>query len=956
MPILVAATASRRRSCERVRSFIVLLLVALTFVGATTVAPHAAGSTTAKPVAPDGLQFVGRLDTNCPIPPGFTIPFGVDESLGVLVLLLPCSNQLAVFSTRNDRLLATTVVTGTVFRTIPIDPVHHLIFLASQGAAGGTNVITVYSLLALMNGQSRVVRTISIPDDAVVADGSAASSPGSAPPVSGDDPSGTAGDFSLAPAGAAVDASTGRLYIAQYEDWGNTDSATSAHGPGNQDVYVVAIDIARAGIMWSMPLGKCASPGVSVGRFDEPIVVARAGTSHVLAVGCLAAKASPLPGTSSGTTGAAGIFGTGVSITGFGSTLTYRIPLSPSGAVGGAISYDLGRTNGLYGIADPDSGRLYWVTAPPFESGAASDAGPAAVLYDPIHNAYVEAPTVGSPAVISGGFAIGGGGGRLYSAGPSGFAVLDAKGEGGQGSLYPGFACRADMVAVDGHLHRIFILPEASCTTFDNRRSDPPYLLVYDDNIRNLGSAPSVDPDSYTRQIAEQRGLTVRSYGGHAEATGVRLRVIGGGSGLVRGLTFGSSHPLEQALQQHGVAPDTSTREVELAQVHLADLDSYHAGAVADAALADDATSADIRTTGLTWPFDSSHETSCSAPGSERAASTTYSDDVASQTDCDMRTTSASTAAGALGMILVGANQPPGSSTVSLLPLRVGTSEASSSVKLDPARGLIASSQSVVRSVVVGPIEISRIRTTVVCSAHGRRGTADCSFEREVSGIMDSSGALALPNACEDTVAGGRTSQGCAPLISVLNQIYPPYLHFSMSMPDQRRGYIAGSPGGYQSIGQREYYEHLQDSFIDYDNSQEIPGLEILYVNDSAQSPSRLDVQLASVESESRYGINVNPTGCAFPCGAGISQGEMSAHRPEDQIPFVLWRTHGMHAQTFTPLAGPPGFSLSRRVVDGIRWLLRSPGELLPIASLLLLLASPLGLAFRRRHLDHLHR
>jgi len=302
----------------------------------------------------------------------------------------------------------------------------------------------------------------------------------------------------------------------------------------------------------------------------------------------------------------------------------------------------------------------------------------------------------------------------------------------------------------------------------------------------------------------------------------------------------------------------------------------------------------------------------------------------------------------ALGVALVAAGQARAADAAPA-SMNIGRSEVSARVWLD-SHGIASQVDSVVHGVTVGVARIETVSVSVLCRARGLRGTASCDFFRQILGVSID-GVPTAPSGCTDRVNGVRVDRGCGALQDALNAVYSPYLVFSMPLPDRRPGYVAGSLGGYQAVAQKELYEYLQDSLVSYDSSLQIPGLEMLYVNDSAQSPSRLDVQLADVQSEARLGLSTQAS-CALGCD-----------QRHDKPPVL-----GDHksATPISPTAalarpavdGAPGdladrdVAVLRRVLDGLRWLVRTPGEAALIALTLALLTSPLGLAARRRRLD----
>ncbi|MHB8339899.1 MAG: hypothetical protein ACYDB7_01850 [Mycobacteriales bacterium] len=222
------------------------------------------------------------------------------------------------------------------------------------------------------------------------------------------------------------------------------------------------------------------------------------------------------------------------------------------------------------------------------------------------------------------------------------------------------------------------------------------------------------------------------------------------------------------------------------------------------------------------------------------------------------------------------------------------------------------------------------------------------------------------PTGCAETFSAahpaGLGTGSCAQLLAALNQVDPGFLIFSMPRPDLLPDQLTGSPGGYQAVGQRGFYQHLQDAVLNDDSSIQIPGLEVLYVNDSYDRPSRLDVQLADIEAESHYGITpLGGAGGAFTSsttglglGALVRRGGLAATLGPGGAAgsSVAILSSAQRADPAGLVAGVA--QLVQRVFAGLVWLLRSPGTAGLVALLLALLASPLFLAARRRRLETL--
>jgi hypothetical protein len=300
-------------------------------------------------------------------------------------------------------------------------------------------------------------------------------------------------------------------------------------------------------------------------------------------------------------------------------------------------------------------------------------------------------------------------------------------------------------------------------------------------------------------------------------------------------------------------------------------------------------------------------------------------------------------------------SQPAAAQTVTTLPVVVGKSETSTRAAIDPVKGSVTDSVSIVRGLTIGAVHIDSVSAHTTCRAHGRTGTASCDFSRVVAGVT-LPGAPHTPACTQSFSATGRVDT-CASLLGALNALYPPYLSFAMPWPDTRPDYAGGSPGGYQAVSQKDLYENLQDTFINYDASHEIPGLRVLYVNDNPRSPSRVDLQLANVQAESHYGITRlgAGSGAAFasPPPEGSSSLLTAPAGGEVGMPSIA--TSGANSKGTSIPAGSRGGGLPQvleRLFTGLKWLVRSPGAAMGVGVVLSMLFAPLLLAQRRRKLQ----
>lgn len=750
----------------------------------------------------------------------------------------------------------------------------------------------------------------------------------------------------------AYDAASDTLTMMMAEDPAETDNEGSAHGPGGHSPSLVQLAASSGAIRWSLMLGKCSvalgftNYGQYLVPLPDPVLFSRSDKAAQLTAGCLYSK-SLTRGLYSGTTDPS------QAALSAGSMMTYTIQLNRDGSLttdaSGApvVQTHIGRSNVYSGLADPASGRLFYIAAPPLGEATSTNAsGPTAVSFDVAHHVYMGAITIGTPSDLGGYFTMAAGGGRLYSIDTNGVIAADATATPeGQGVYFPIQLCKPPATAKlfaaasDERTHQVFVLP-SECGKTDPTTS----LLVYQDGVPSLAAAPEPDPDSYTRQIAEQPGVTQVQYGAHGEAVGARVRVIGGTTGLLKGASNGGyDFVFNNPFQSTGVpAPpdDFATREIELARIRAADVSNYQSNAEAVAAAIDATTAQQLKSSQaqFSWPFEPA---SCSDPGNGKDAKS-YGPDTGSSTKCDFskHSVTVESNSGPVGLTLTSIGRD--GNAVPLL-LSLARAHTSVSVTLDPAVGLISETHSVVDGIEVGGVSIGAVDATSRCRAHGHKKTASCTYTRTIAGV---------------TVAGQPVGGGacvsappvntCTQLLNVLNTLQPGILIFTMPEPDTRPGFFEGSAGGYQAVAQRELYEHLQDEALNYDASPQVPALQVFYNDDSTDAPSRLDLQLANVESESHYGISVaepfNPPALTdlapLTVATQASDGLANLARPAVQGP----------APTLIQVIQ----QVVHRFVTGFGFALRNPGQALAIAVLVGMFGAPLLLALRRRKLESL--
>jgi hypothetical protein len=690
------------------------------------------------------MRLVGKigLPSSCGIK-----GYGVDDRLGVLVLVQKCQFpgqgaevRLRTYSTSSLALIASAHLNTSAsdnpdyvaYASNPaaIDPVRHRIFLPFGTVfPDQPSRILVVRLSDLRPGARTVdpVQVITVPQSPATAIQAGAG--GS--PASPQNPAGALSDYALIPTCQFYDAIGGTLDVVVNMFYGGelaSGSFTSGHGLSH-DVYVDRFRVSDGKILWQQQLGQCVyaqSTVSSISAFgSDPVFAIHDGSGTKVVAGCLYQKGLS-PGDFVG-----GALASEITLTGT-SMLTYAIPLDANGMpISTAVSYRLGRPNSFGGRADPDSGRIFWGAKPPIRSDSFQerDAGPSAVVYDALHGMYIGAPTIGVPGSVPSDspdktFAVAAGGGRFYAAGRGGIVVVDARATPpGQGIVFPGYSASTSRAILDPRKRRLFVQPYGR-----------PYFLVYQDDIPSVSPPPDPGPDTYTTQVAERAGVTSAQYSGHSEATGAVVRLVGGVSGLLKGASLGAYDFAAQNVdlsqlcpkEELCVAPDSATREITLAAIHGANLDTYQTNAQAIAASADARTKNDLDSrTGRndTWPF---HEIHCSDPG-EPAGGQNYGGETTVSARCDRTKdiTQAESQTGPFGLTLATAgegtsqNEDPVS-----LPFSIGESNSWTRVHLDAKKGLVSEAVSSVRGFSFGDVRIDLVESESTCTAHGRTGTA----------------------------------------------------------------------------------------------------------------------------------------------------------------------------------------------------------------------------------------
>lgn len=488
-----------------------------------------------------------------------------------------------------------------------------------------------------------------------------------------------------------------------------------------------------------------------------------------------------------------------------------------------------------------------------------------------------------------------------------------------------------------------------------------------------VGVQARPDPDKRTAQIPEAPGKTVAQYGGTASAYGLRVLLARGIAGAVPSNGNADAGSVFSNVNSYCGFGD---REMVLAGIGSTELNDLSKFARAAAVSFDNATTVDLKlpsrcdiynsyngpfypitaiapflqTTGVLTTLDSK-----TPPGAQPSAlinenigpKTAWDYQPADCTSPDGKARSGPNSAALAGPTKVEcdlANEIKASAEghareVDGTGITVARATSSTSVRLDPVKGLVSKAESKVEGLRIGSITIGYLKSTAVSYAKGRKGTAFTEYPTPEIGYIEGPG---IP----------RCATGCNldAVIAQLNNALSGRMEFRR--PPPQADLVTGSPGGYEAGVLKSQKQKASDNSLSGDSSVEIPALEVVVYNDNpAIGRARQVFQFAGVRVDSHYGIQ--------PIDDSLSA--LGAEVLDDgQLPDV-----GTEVAP-PPVAGitaPPENPITRffrqavaGVLNGLRILFANPREALLMATVWGLLAAPFMAARRRRALQVMNR
>lgn len=595
-------------------------------------------------------------------------------------------------------------------------------------------------------------------------------------------------------------------------------------------------------------------------------------------------------------------------------------------------------------------------------------------VYEAATNSYIGVIQVsGSTAGRVTGFGIDEGSGRLYAFNQSNGLMIA---EMGQDPIPQGDPYRLNpsdsgwRIPIDAHRNRVFLL---SGTAGRSDRYEI-YEVPPPGNIQG-----SNDPDSLTKQIAEEPGKTEAEYGGSATAYGVRTLLAGGLGGAIP--TFGND-TLGKVMREINTRCGTRDREVVLASIPQTDLQNSAREARAAGALLDNASMQDLgrpsrcdlyNEVGLGFSlleiekvFESAQFSSLYAeldknlpslyPNDPSKGYAYFTDETLSEdTKWEYRPATCSSPVARTGnnseklagptsvscseatTISASSEARAHEDTIGSLPVSVGKTYSDTKVTLDSRKGLVAESTAVVENFKIGSITIGYLENKATSFAKGRSGTAGTDVYRPVVAGVRGPGITGCELRCD-----------LHALIPALNTALAGRAEFRALRPDPFL--LKGSPGGYQSGVIKSEKQRSSDNALVGDKSSEVPALEVIIYNDNPRlGRIRQVIQLAGVHVDSQYGIQVFDEGSACLECFGTFESLEDFEMPGELIAIA--------GDVSEPLAKGV-FEMVRRIIggiaEGIQLLLANPREAAVVATVWVLLLSPYVVWRRRRLLSAL--
>ena len=550
-------------------------------------------------------------------------------------------------------------------------------------------------------------------------------------------------------------------------------------------------------------------------------------------------------------------------------------------------------------------------------------AGMGARVFDAVHERYVGRVPLGSE--LLGGAVIDQKTGRFY-AGSADFHVGLAETDlhpvvPTQGLVAPPYSSyfsggNTPMLDYDDVRHNVLIPMRQGATN---------HVLVVHDSVPRYVPPTAANPDAGALDVAEQPGVTDSQRSAVAQAYGADYQVIGGTANLVSSVAIGDHNqipPGTNFLRQAEVTDATLTSDESTAQSILASEDRVTEQqrtcvGIPQIPCAPVPTQAGVKPT-------FADPATCSDFGSDATKGRDYKDTAFVSCNFNAASTEAGSSFVSDGALFMT------SSRTEPVPAPVQVSRSSTQVSLKRTAGLGAVTTTVTATAdgisIAGGIRIGSVSNEITLTTHGRPGTSSVDRKVVVNDVTVGGTTVCTRDCSSDTVQ------------SAINTAQPGRLRVEFPSAQTTK-----SPGGtFVGVVQDPWYhaERVLDA-EKVDTDYAVPAMTITVVLDSGVR-SRLVVDLAGADATDSY--RIYSLGKQAPFLAPISA------KVGPPAPLHLPGT--MPASLPTPSVVPAvaqsgGFGTV--LASSARFLLASPGRMLALLPVFLLLGVPVYLSARRR-------
>jgi hypothetical protein len=701
--------------------------------------------------------------------------------------------------------------------------------------------------------------------------------------------------------------------------------------PRRPPAAVAAIDAGTYKMAWVRVLPECENP---IASLEQGLLIARAHDQAALYFAC--ARVSIWPGTSA----------------------LVRIWIDPKGTIQQASSFpvEIFPIAGAYtnGEGTIRAGAFFDYISDRFFIQSLSPRTPGAWVFDGRLSAWVgfitshdESDVFGGVQPQSGRYYIGGEAG--YGHGDRGYIIAsDARQTPvPQGTIFVLPGILKSPIYVDPPTRRIFVWIDPPSNGLDYE------WKIYHDEIPPTDPETPLDYDVLTNDVAET-AQTFSTFAGDVNGFGARVSLVGGWQGLIS-MCGGQGYenpcdPTDPAfvLRQDTIntpaPPSAATREVFFGRVSSVDVRNVGAGAVAQSLAPDPITDGEYRERVQNATADAIGKRTSEDTGNQVRDGLDWPHPVVTCLDSGGTTHDESSPQAYGGKSVVhcdlGAAIATASSTFSTLDLssedtgeiKVASGSFSATVTRDPKVGALTDSIAVARGIQIsipgtGSVVIGRVVTTARTAAHGRTGSTAVAWHRSIEDVI-------VKNSAGDVVYSCTDADSCDPraALSAINGVLQTRVKVRLPVPE-----LIKSPGGAFSAVQESDADYFIGLVTNEDNLRAVPGLEIVFYNDTLEK-SRVVVQLAAIQSSSIYGISTLPS--ETPLG-GLP------------IPIPSIGPIGPPIDLGGPLPGPnilpPPHVAGTKLIRSAWLLIRSPKDALLFGLTGLLFAGAIAAAWRRR-------